>query len=104
MNFFITSNARGSSQCTPCPQSAKCLGLLAAPFCISDRFIFVGHPPYINGDGGTDALTDGLLLLRYLFGFEGATLIEGAVGDGAERTHAGDVESFINSRIADGSD
>ena len=58
----------------------------------------------IDGDGGTDALTDGLLLLRYLFGFEGATLIEGAIRDGAERTRAGDVESFINSRIADGSD
>ena len=58
----------------------------------------------IDGDGGTDALTDGLLLLRYLFGFEGATLIEGAIRDGAERTRAADVESFIKSRIADGSD
>ena len=37
-------------------------------------------PAYdIDGDGQSDPLTDGLLLLRYLFGFTGATLITGAV-------------------------
>ena len=33
----------------------------------------------IDGDGETEALTDGLLVLRYLFGFSGTTLSEGAV-------------------------
>ena len=37
----------------------------------------------IDGDGATDALTDGLLVLRYQFGFTGATLITGAVGPDA---------------------
>ncbi|MCS5570643.1 MAG: hypothetical protein NZ768_10015, partial [Pseudomonadales bacterium] len=33
----------------------------------------------IDGDGETEALTDGLLVLRYLFGFSGTTLSESAV-------------------------
>jgi DNA-binding beta-propeller fold protein YncE len=37
-------------------------------------------PAYdLDGDGQLDALTDGLLLLRYLFGFSGAALVTGAV-------------------------
>ena len=39
----------------------------------------------IDGNGVADPLTDGLLFLRYLFGFRGATLIAGAV---ARRLHA----------------
>ena len=42
-----------------------------------------------------DALTDGLLIIRYLFGFRGDTLIGGAVGSGATRTTAADIEAFI---------
>jgi hypothetical protein len=33
----------------------------------------------VDGDGETDALTDGLLVLRHLFGISGATLVAGAV-------------------------
>ena len=40
----------------------------------------------IDGDGSTDALTDGLLVLRYLFGLEGQALVDGVVADGAIRT------------------
>ncbi len=36
-------------------------------------------PLDIDGDGGVEPLTDGLLILRSLFGFSGATLINGAV-------------------------
>ena len=32
----------------------------------------------IEGDGAMEPLTDGLLILRYLFGFRGAVLIAGA--------------------------
>ena len=34
----------------------------------------------IVGDGESKPLTDGLLLIRYLFGFSGDALINGAVG------------------------
>jgi hypothetical protein len=57
----------------------------------------------IDGDGSTEALTDGLLLLRYLFGFDGATLIEGAVSTDATRTTANEIKTYIQARIATGS-
>ena len=56
----------------------------------------------IDGNGSTEALTDGLLLLRYLFGFGGATLIEGAVGDGATRSTADEIKTYIKARMATG--
>ena len=39
----------------------------------------------IDGDDEAKALTDGLLLIRYLFGFSGDSLTSGAVGEGATR-------------------
>ena len=39
----------------------------------------------IDGDGEVRPLTDGLLILRHLFGFAGNALIDGAVGASAER-------------------
>ena len=57
----------------------------------------------IDGDRQIDALTDGLLLLRYLFGFEGATLIDGAIGIDAARTMANEIRSYIGSRVNTGS-
>ena len=54
------------------------------------------HKIDIDGDGSKGALTDGLLLLRYLFGFRGDTLVNGAVGEGAARTSAGKVERYLD--------
>ena len=56
----------------------------------------------IDGNGSTEALTDGLLILRYLFGFDGATLIEDAVGTDATRTTADEIKTYIQARIATG--
>jgi hypothetical protein len=47
----------------------------------------------IDGNGQADALTDGLLILRYLFGLRGASLIAGAVGPSASRTTASAIET-----------
>ncbi|MEO7761062.1 MAG: hypothetical protein ABIS68_04020 [Casimicrobiaceae bacterium] len=49
----------------------------------------------IDGNGKADALTDGLLIIRYLFGLTGAPLINGAVGQGAIRTLAPDIQAQI---------
>ena len=54
----------------------------------------------IDGNGTADALTDGLLVMRYLFGLRGAALIQGAVGVGAQRTSAAQIETFIRSFLA----
>jgi len=53
----------------------------------------------IDGDGESKPLTDGLLLIRYLFGFSGDSLISGAIGDGAERDTAEEVEAYIAERV-----
>ena len=50
----------------------------------------------VDEDGTTDALTDGLLLLRHLFGFSGQTLIEGAVSATASRASASEIGSYID--------
>ena len=51
----------------------------------------------IDGNGNVDALTDGLLLLRYLFGLRGETLIAGAVSPQGTRTSVADIESHIQN-------
>ena len=49
----------------------------------------------IDGDGVVDAKTDGLLLLRYLFGLRGSGLVAGAVGAGARRVAAPALEAYL---------
>ena len=53
----------------------------------------------IDVDGESKPLTDGLLLICYLFGFSGDSLISGAIGTGAERDTAGEVEAYIKERL-----
>ena len=49
----------------------------------------------VDGDGTSDALTDGLLILRYMLGLRGDALIAGAVGPGAARQTAALIEAYI---------
>ncbi len=49
----------------------------------------------VDGDGAVDALTDGLLILRYLAGFRGDTLIANCVGAKARRSTALDLETYL---------
>ena len=51
----------------------------------------------IDGSGNIDALTDGLLLLRYLFNLRDDALIAGAIAGGVERSTSADVEAYIIS-------
>ena len=51
----------------------------------------------VDGNGQADALTDGLLTIRYLFGFRGATLIDGAVDAGCTRCTAPEIEAYLDS-------
>ena len=62
--------------------------------------IFVGTAPPridIDGNGSYDALTDGLLAIRYLFGLTGTALTNGAIGAGAARTTPATVLAFLES-------
>jgi hypothetical protein len=53
----------------------------------------------IDGNGAAEPLTDGLVLMRYLFGFEGEALIEGAVSADATRQSAEDIADYIQARM-----
>ena len=62
---------------------------------IESRISTLGDLVDIDGNGTIDALTDGLLTLRYLFGLEGETLIAGVVASDATRTSAEDIEAHL---------
>jgi hypothetical protein len=49
----------------------------------------------LDGNGTVTALTDGMLLVRALFGLTGATLTDDALGAGATRSTAADIEAFV---------
>jgi hypothetical protein len=51
----------------------------------------------VDGNGNADALTDGILMIRYMFGLTGTALTNGAVGAGATRTSPTDVQAFLQS-------
>jgi hypothetical protein len=51
----------------------------------------------IDNNGNVDPLTDGLLLLRYLFGLRGESLISDVVSENAFRSEASAVEAYIES-------
>jgi hypothetical protein len=53
----------------------------------------------VDGDGQYLPLTDGLLLLRFGFGFTGATLITGAVGPGCTRCDAPSITTHLQSLL-----
>ena len=51
----------------------------------------------IDGNGQIDGLTDVMLVLRYVFGFSGESLIDGVVADNATRTSAAEIEAHLES-------
>jgi hypothetical protein len=54
----------------------------------------------VDGDGALLPLTDGLLLLRFLFGFTGNVLVNGAVNlAGCTRCTAAEIEAFLDGLI-----
>jgi hypothetical protein len=55
----------------------------------------------IDGNGVHDASTDGVMLLRAMFGLTGTAVTNGAVGAGAKRTTWPEIQSVINSLALD---
>ena len=54
----------------------------------------------VDGNGTQDALTDGLLILRTLFGLSGTAVTNGAIGSNATRTSWTDIRAYLNSNCA----
>ncbi|MEO8136919.1 MAG: SBBP repeat-containing protein [Betaproteobacteria bacterium] len=51
----------------------------------------------VDGNGSQGALTDGLLIIRALFGLTGTSVTNGAVGAGAARTAWSDISAYFNT-------
>jgi hypothetical protein len=54
----------------------------------------------IDGNGSVSALQDGLVIIRYLFGSRGATLIANVVDPAGTRTTAPEVEAYIGNGVS----
>ena len=50
----------------------------------------------IDDNGIADALTDGIIIVRYLFGLRGDSLIQDAIGPGATRTDPVEIAAFLD--------
>ena len=64
---------------------------------LKERIKALGMLADIDGNGQIDALTDGLLTLRHLFGLEGDTLISGVVAQDATRDTAEEIEAHLET-------
>ena len=67
------------------------------PAAIKAYLDFMSSALDIDGNGTADALTDGLLIVRYLFGLRGSPLIAGAVDPLAARKTAVDIEAYLQT-------
>ena len=54
----------------------------------------------VDGNGTTDALTDGLMIVRAMFGLTGTAVTSGAVAAGAPRATWGDIRAHLNATCA----
>lgn len=64
---------------------------------IEERIEILGELADIDGNGNIDALTDGILTLRYLFGLEGSDLIDGVVANNSTRTTAQQIKAHLDT-------
>ena len=64
---------------------------------IQERITLLGDLVDIDGNGEIDALTDGLIVLRYLFGLRGDSLVVGVLASDATRTSYEAIEAHLES-------
>ena len=64
---------------------------------IESHIATLGDLADIDGNGDIDARTDGLLALRYLFGLQGDTLINGVVASDATKKTAEEIEAHLET-------
>ena len=69
---------------------------------IQDYLDNMGTTLDVDGDGRADALTDGVLILRYMLGRTGDALTAAAVAPGSSRTDPSDVAGYLDQLSAEG--
>lgn len=63
---------------------------------IKSRIDMLGEMADVDGNGQRDALSDGLMIVRYLFGLRGDALLDGAEVSNASRGTSSEIETHIN--------
>ena len=91
-NFFNVNSARGVEISTPGSSLQT-----RDPAAIKTYLDGMRAVLDVDGNGNADALTDGLLILRYLFGLRGAELINGAFDPLGARTTAPDIQTYLQT-------
>ena len=69
------------------------------PELVSGRLSELEAAMDVDRNGQVDALTDGLLIMRFAFGFRGDVLIRNAIGSGATRATAQQVENYLSGLV-----
>ncbi len=64
---------------------------------VASRIVMLGDLVDVDGNGKVDALTDGLVIPRYLFGLRGDALIDGVIAVEATRKTAEDIEAYLET-------
>ena len=65
------------------------------PKTIASNILAMGTQLDIDNNGSIDALTDGLIILRYLFGLRGDVMISSVIANDAERTDVAELEGHL---------
>ena len=99
----LTATASAGSQFTgwlgPCTGNGLCTLNITKNTAATATFApsVIGTPTLdVDGNGTFDALTDGLLVIRYLFGLQGNSLISGAIAQNATRVTAAQIQSYLD--------
>ena len=68
---------------------------------VAEQITAGGFTLDIDGNGGVaDGFTDGIIIIRYLFGFRGDELITNAIGTGAVLTTSAEIEAYLDANVA----
>lgn len=101
-NGATVSQSTGARLTGTCGQSV--IGRMQTPahqigggFWFQERSRIPLFYPDFDGNGATDALTDGLLILRYLFGFRGSALVDSIVDLNTCGCTVGQIETTLAS-------
>ena len=66
---------------------------------ISARIASMADALDVDADGEVDALTDGLMIIRRLFGFSGESLVSDALAPEATRTDPDEIQAYIDGLV-----
>lgn len=104
----VTDNEDDGDQTTTIMVSVDDSNSISSFANVDDRTVSVttvdvdsGFSLDIDADGATSSLTDGILIMRYLSGFTGQSLINGAFNAAGERTSATEVFDYLELNRAE---